>query len=65
MKKQIDLSLILACYNEGSTFRDSVEKILNVLNLSRLEYEVILIDDKSLDDTPVTIKKLVKRSPVG
>lgn len=63
-KKKIDLSLVLACYNEGPTLADSVKKILGILNLSKLTYEVIFIDDRSSDDTPQLIKKLVKKDPL-
>lgn len=60
MKKEPDLSLILACYNEGHTLESSLKKIQNVLGDTNYSYEVICIDDKSNDDTSNILKKFVK-----
>ena len=58
MKKSIDLSLILPCYNEEKIFTESVISIQSVLDGSRLSYEIIFVDDGSRDATPRYIKKL-------
>ncbi len=60
MTKNPDLSLILACYNEGRTFKRSLEKINRVLADMNYSYEVICIDDKSKDKTPKTLKEYTK-----
>lgn len=60
MNKQVDFSLILACYNEGPTFNRSLDEISKVLNDTNYSYEVICIDDKSSDGTLTILNKFVK-----
>ena len=57
---RIDLTLILPCYNEAEHFKTSVWNILGVLKKSGLVFEVLLIDDKSADVTPILIKKFLR-----
>lgn len=57
---KVDLSVILACYNEGPTFAASVGKIIRELRKLRKEWEIIFIEDKSVDGTGELVKKLVK-----
>lgn len=56
MKQTIDLSLILPCYNEEPIFTESVKRIIDVLSLTRLSYEIIFVDDKSRDNTAQLIQ---------
>jgi glycosyltransferase involved in cell wall biosynthesis len=63
MRKRPDLSLVLACYNEETLFDDSVKRILNTLKLSKLRFELIFVDDKSVDGTPTLISKSVLKHP--
>ena len=58
--KHIDLSLIIACYNEGKIFEESIKDLEFVLDNSKLSYEIIFVDDKSKDETVETIRKTVK-----
>lgn len=58
--KKIDLSLILACYNEEKVIEQSIEEIESILNNSVFSYEIILVDDKSKDRTRNLIKKISK-----
>jgi len=60
---KIDLSLILACYNEGSTFEESVKKIVSVLKKLKKSWEIIFVEDKSQDETKQTVKKLTLQIP--
>ena len=59
MTAQPDLSLVLACYNETVVFEQSVREILEVLDATRLSYEVIFVDDCSQDDTRELIDRLI------
>lgn len=59
MKKKPDFSLVLACYNEESHLRDSVNEILKVLDSAKFNYEIIFVDDKSKDKTKDIIKKII------
>jgi glycosyltransferase involved in cell wall biosynthesis len=57
--KKPDFSLVLACYNEESHLRNSIDQILKVLDYTNLRYEVILFDDKSKDGTSNLIKSII------
>lgn len=58
---KVDLSIIIPCYNEGPTFTKSVGKIVQELKNMNLEWEIIFVEDKSTDDTPKLVEKLVKK----
>jgi len=60
MKKKIDLSLILACYNEGPTFLWSLKEIKKVLDRTKISWEIICIDDRSKDNSFKVAKKFAK-----
>jgi glycosyltransferase involved in cell wall biosynthesis len=53
-------TLILPCYNEGSTFEKSVNKIIAELNRSKRGWEIIFVEDKSADDTKLAVERFVK-----
>lgn len=57
--KKTKFSLIIACYNEGETFEKSVRYIISVLKKLKGEWEIIFVEDKSMDETKKTIEKLV------
>jgi glycosyltransferase AglD len=63
VKKVLDFSLVLACYNERQIFWDSFSQITNVLDRSRLRYEILFIDDKSPDNTAALVKSACKKRP--
>jgi len=58
-----DLSLVIACFNEGEHLRNSVDRLLKMCDLSRITYEVIFIDDGSTDDTREILASLPDRYP--
>lgn len=47
----MNLTLVLPCYNESKHLVQSMDEIVRVLDQSRLSYEIILVEDKSTDDT--------------
>lgn len=51
MPGQIDLSLILTLYKEGVIVKSSLARLLELLGKSKLNFEIILIDDASPDET--------------
>jgi len=59
----MELSLVLACYNEEPWLADSVREILRVLDLTRLSYEIIFVDDASRDRTREVINSIVAAHP--
>jgi len=58
----VDLSIVMPCFNEGSTLETIVDRVLaaDVLNLTR---ELIIVDDGSADDSPARIKALADAHP--
>jgi glycosyltransferase involved in cell wall biosynthesis len=61
--KKLDLTLVLACYNEEPLIEDSVEQIIEVLDGSPWSYEIIFVDDCSRDRTRELIDQLIARYP--
>ncbi len=61
LMSKINLSIIIACYNEGPTFEQSVNKIISVLKKLRKSWEVIFVEDKSSDETPQKVKELISK----
>lgn len=49
------ISILIPCRNEAPVIKDTVE---NILKVDYKNYEIIVIDDRSTDDTPVVIKEL-------
>lgn len=58
---EIDLSLIITCYNEGETFEKSVGEIIKVLENLKLKWEIIFVEDKSQDATKASIEKFTSK----
>lgn len=58
-----DVSLILACYNEHEIFNDSVKRIIQVMDTTDFTYEIIFVDDKSLDNTRQLINQALLKYP--
>ena len=57
---KIDFSLILACYNEGTTFEKSIREIVSVLNNLKRNWEIIFVEDKSTDETKKSVEEFTK-----
>ena len=55
MKKKIELSLILPCYNEAEHFLKSSQLILDVLRKNRIAFELIFVEDASQDSTKLLV----------
>ena len=56
-----DLSLVIACFNEGEHLRDSVARLVEICDRSRITYEMLFIDDCSTDDTREILASLRNR----
>ena len=61
--RTIDLSLVIACYNEESILEDSFSRVINVLDQTRYSYEIIFVDDCSRDNTRAIIDRLIDTHP--
>jgi len=56
---KIEVSVIIPCYNEGHiNLQKAINDICLVLDFSKLSYEIIMIDDYSVDDTVKQIKAI-------
>jgi glycosyltransferase involved in cell wall biosynthesis len=47
----MDISLIVPCYNEGPYLEDNLQALYNLLSFLKMDFEMIIIDDKSINDT--------------
>ena len=59
----LDLSVVIACYNEERILSYSVEELLAVLRGMRLSFELIFVDDASRDATLSVIEACRQRYP--
>ncbi|MCK4422697.1 MAG: glycosyltransferase, partial [Candidatus Omnitrophica bacterium] len=50
-EQKIDISIIVACYNEMQVIKQSLPRIEEIMRVSRYSYEIILYDDGSTDGT--------------
>lgn len=60
MKKEINLSVIIPCFNEENNILHTIKKVKNVLKNYR-KYEILIIDDGSTDNTKSILKKFIKK----
>ncbi len=59
MRENIDLSVVIACFNEAEHLRQSLPELERVLRAFGLRYELIVIDDASSDGTPQILRELL------
>lgn len=57
--QKIDLSIVLACYNEEKIFNQSLTEIVRVLQELSMNSEIILVDDSSQDRTRDLIDQFI------
>ena len=57
----VDFSLILPCFNEAALFQGSLKHIIEALDAGAYTYEIIFVDDGSIDGTQKLIEKACKR----
>jgi glycosyltransferase involved in cell wall biosynthesis len=57
----LDLSLVLACYNDAEYLDHSVEEIFKVLDMTKLSYEIIFVHDCGTDDTLSVIDMIMSK----
>jgi glycosyltransferase involved in cell wall biosynthesis len=51
MEEMIDVSVILCAYNEADVIEDAIENVDSVMMKSGWNYEIVVVDDGSVDDT--------------
>ncbi len=60
--KKPDYSLIIACYNEGPTFEESLNKISTQVKKMKGVWEIIFVEDGSTDNTKAIVEKFVREN---
>ena len=53
-----DLSLVVPCYDEAGHLRQSVAEVIEVLERTPWNWEIVFVDDASRDDTQAVIREL-------
>ncbi|MBI2041779.1 MAG: glycosyltransferase, partial [Candidatus Nealsonbacteria bacterium] len=61
-KQTIEVSIVVPVYNEEDSIKDLFLRISDTLNRLHKKYEVIFIDDGSIDSTFNVLKELSKDS---
>ena len=59
----IDLSIVIAAYNEETRLPATLDRLLRFLASSGLQWEIVLVDDGSRDNTLSLIQEYAARSP--
>lgn len=59
----LDVSIVIACYNEESLLKDSVNKVMTIMDSTRWNYELIFVDDYSRDQTRSQIDQIIHEHP--
>jgi glycosyltransferase involved in cell wall biosynthesis len=59
MEKKFDISVIIPTFNRSSMLASAVESVLGQLSCG-VEYELLVVDNNSTDDTPEVVEKFIK-----
>lgn len=57
------ISVVIPAYNEGKHITENLNEVIRVFNGLKSDYEVIVVDDGSMDDTYEKIKKISVHYP--
>lgn len=58
-----ELSVVIPAHNEAGSIRDTVGEIVETLDRERVDYEVLVVDDASTDDTAQIVRSLASDNP--
>jgi glycosyltransferase involved in cell wall biosynthesis len=59
----IDITFFVACYNEVENITATLETLVGALKEFDLTWEIIVIDDASIDGSPTALKKFLQKNP--
>ena len=58
MKERFKITSIIACYNDGQSVPEMYDRLKKTFNKIQCNYEIIFVNDGSLDNTTEIIKKI-------
>lgn len=61
-KRLPDISIVVPVFNEGANICPLAREVFKALT-GRLDYELIFVDDGSIDDTPDEVARVTRRCP--
>jgi len=61
--RTLDVTIVLPCYNEQDHVLLELERITKAMDGSGFSYELVVIDDKSTDDTLAVLQEAASRFP--
>jgi glycosyltransferase involved in cell wall biosynthesis len=59
----LDVTVVLPCYNEQDHVLQEIERISKAMDATDLTYELLVIDDKSTDNTLAVLQEALPRYP--
>ena len=59
----MDLSLVIPLYNESESLDELNKSIISVLHKTNIKYELIYVDDGSIDNSWKTLNKISQKNP--
>lgn len=63
MKKDVSLSVVLPAYNEVDNIEETIAHAVSYIEKTFRDYEVIVVNDGSVDGTPEIVEKLAASNP--
>lgn len=60
---ELDVTIVLPCYNEAAHVVQELDKITQAMDASSYSYELLVIDDKSTDSTLAVLTEALPRYP--
>jgi len=57
----MDISVLICTFNRCESLKDTLDSLLNQINVDHVEYEVIVVDNHSTDDTKAVIESYLEK----
>ncbi|MFC1510390.1 glycosyltransferase family 2 protein [Candidatus Omnitrophota bacterium] len=58
MEKQLDVTILMPCFNEEEALPSIIKEIREVMAATTYSYEILIVDDKSTDKSPQIAKEM-------
>jgi len=60
---EIDITIFVSCYNEESFIAQTLENVTSALQEAGCTYEIIVVDDKSIDNSAERVRQYIHSHP--